>query len=112
MAYKSFDISKIRKTDNPFSNTRASSIEDGIFIRGAEIEDNIFIPSTKKAVKIGLINDVEKIYNDIIESSKPRHVLILADYGQGKSFSIKYIQDKIYELHADPIISYSIGINY
>lgn len=104
-----FDISKIKITDNPFANKRATYIPTGVFIRDTEIEGKIFTPNLKPVIKTGLIKKLEEYYEEVVKTSEPKDLIILADFGQGKSFAFRYIQEKIITKHSDPLISISIS---
>ncbi len=111
MSYKKFDSSKILKSENPFPSTRATSICNGTFIR--EIFGNyLFDIDVQTSVKCGLLKKLIEHYESSKESDgkyKPCHLLILADYGQGKTLALRYLQDKIHATSYDVIISKSIS---
>lgn len=104
MISKSFSPSLIQLPLNPFSSTKAVSISDGVFVgddgTAGLIQEITHTPLSKMLVKT---------YDNIIESGKIEHVLLLADYGQGKSFSISHIQNRIISSLKYPIISISIS---
>ena len=56
MSRRNFEISKIKKTDNPFASTTSISIQNGVFIKDIEIENSPFLPNIGKPVKTKLIN--------------------------------------------------------
>lgn len=111
MAYKKFESSKILKSENPFPDTRASSINNGVFVR--EILNKYELdPDTNTAVEYGLLKKVNEHFHNTRSSDgkyKPTHLLILAEYGQGKTLSLRCIQDKIFSSSYDVLISRGVG---
>jgi hypothetical protein len=103
------DLIEIR--NNPFSSSKSTAITDGIFMKDIVGISDVFIPLTLESVNVGLIISLSKKLQDIEDSKKPQNILVLGEYGQGKSFSLKKIQDEIYTKHNGAIVSYSIGGN-
>ena len=111
MAYRRFDSNNIRKSENPFPNTRAASICNGTFIREVCGKYNLDADA-QTAVEYGLLKKLLEHYNNSKGQDgkyKPSHLLILADYGQGKTLALRYLQDKIYTSSYDVIVSKSVS---
>lgn len=113
MTLKKFSPSKISKNNNPFPNSRAVALVGGIYIK--ELSGTYeLVPEARTAIKTGLLR---KLYNHYEKNKddngryKPSHLLILADYGQGKTLSLRYMQEEIISKTYDVLISYSIGNN-
>lgn len=103
---RTFDPSLIEIRNNPFSSTKSESIADGIFMKELISGGDDYIPSTSSLIHIGISAQLFDKVNAIEGSKTPQHILILAEYGQGKSFSLKKVQDKIYIDFNGAIISY------
>lgn len=113
MALKKFNPSKISKNNNPFPNSRAVAIVNGIYIKEL-LGSYELVPETRTAIKIGLLHRLYNHYEKNKDDNgryKPSHLLILADYGQGKTLSLRYMQEEIFSKTYDVLISYSIGNN-
>lgn len=121
MARKKFDSSLIKTANNPFPQIRAKAIHDGIAIRDGGDEISVaggkkkiadgYIPDTDGVnfVDIGLHKSLQSKFKNIIASNTPEPILILADFGHGKSGAIKQIQDTIISRYYYPIISIAIS---
>jgi len=108
---KNFSPELIEIRNNPFSSSKSTAITDGVFMKDTIGINDVFIPLTLESVDVGLIISLSKKLQDIEDSKNPQNILVLGEYGQGKSFSLKKIQDEIYTKHNGAIISYSIGGN-
>jgi hypothetical protein len=108
---RSFDSSLITVRNNPFANSRARAIEDGVFMKELLEQNPPYISNTDPYIQIGIINKLMEKIKQIEEGQVAQHILILGEYGQGKSFSLKVIQDELYINYNSAIISYSIGGN-
>lgn len=108
---RSFDPTLITIRNNPFPTARAKSIEDGIFMKHLIDPAHPYISNTDPYIPIGIISRLLEKIKEIEEAKTSQHVLILGEYGQGKSFSLKVIQDELYVNYNSAIISYSIGGN-
>jgi len=106
-----FDPSLIEIRLNPFSSTRSSSISEGVFMKDLLNSIEYFInPDTEIDIKI--LHELKLKLSDIESGKSPQHILVLGEYGQGKSFSLKKIQDDIYKNYNGAIISIPIGMNF
>ena len=108
---KAFNPSLIEIRNNPFSSTKSVSISTGSFLKDSKSHDT-YIPHTDSGINMGLIKKLKEAIAVVEESKGPNHILILAEYGQGKSFTLKKIQDEIFINYHSGLISYSIGGNY
>lgn len=97
----------IKKTNNPFQSTRSNAISSGVFIRTDA--DYQLGTETNDAVNIGLKKELSAEQQNIVETSDPRHLMILAEFGEGKSFSLKCIQDELYCKYDYPFIGIVLG---
>lgn len=113
MALKKFNPSKISKNNNPFPSNRAVAIVNGTYIKELQGTYSL-VPESRTAIKIGLLQRLCSHYDNNKDDNgryKPSHLLILADYGQGKTLSLRYMQEEIFSKTYDVLISYSIGNN-
>lgn len=107
---RTFEPDQITIRNNPFSSTKSVSIVDGVFMK--DLKNNcVYISNTDPCVDIGIIKKLQDKIEEIETAKSPQHIFVLAEYGQGKSFSLKRIQDKIFINYNAAIISYSIGGN-
>ena len=97
----------IKKTNNPFQSTRSNAISSGVFIRMAA--DYQLGTEANNAVNIGLKKELSTEQQNIIATNNPRHLMILANFGEGKSFSLKCIQDALYCEYYYPFIGIILG---
>ena len=107
---RSFDHNLIEIRKNPFSSTRSVSIRSGFFMKDLRGE-NTFAPSTDSLVNIGFLPKLVNKISSIEDSSKPQHIMIFGEYGQGKSYALNKIEEEIYVKYGGAIISYPIGGN-
>ena len=109
MSYKQFnpDLIEIRK--NPFSSTRSSSISNGVFIKGIETGYGSYVAETEIPVYVGMLKNLKSKLKTIEDSESPQHVMIFADYGQGKSFAMKIIQDEIIKNYNGLMVSFTLN---
>ncbi|WKN43388.1 ATP-binding protein [Tunicatimonas pelagia] len=69
-----------------------------------------YVQSNHQHIEIGLLKNLSDRVKLIEESNQPNHIFLIGEYGQGKSFSLKVIQDKIYVEYNGGIICYTLGL--
>lgn len=97
--------------NNPFPSTRSVAISDGIYMRDLKDDKGKYESNAEPYVEIGFILKLLKKIEEIEKAKSPQHLLIMGEYGQGKSFALKKLQDTLYNKYNGGIIGFSIGIS-
>jgi|GEM_PF-4988245 len=97
MPYKKFNPTLITVTNNPFYKQRATRIPTGCFMKNTDqLDNNNYRIEAMAPVEIGMLKELNERVGDILNTGEPENILLLADYGQGKSFAMKAIQDELF----------------